>query len=822
MEKYNKNMVKRGFTTVLLTTSILLGSSFVSDLPLSSIEVSAATTTKYTTTHALNLRATNSTKGKILLTIPKNKAVTYVSKSGSWYKVKYNGKTGWVSSKYIKKVTSTTPKAASTTKTVYKTTAALNLRTTNSTKGKVLLTIPKNKAVTYVSKSGSWYKVKYNGKTGWVSSKYIKTVKSSKTATSTSTTKTTYTTTGNLNLRATNSTKGKVLLTVPKGKAVTYISKSGSWYKVKYNGKTGWVSSSYIKKVTSSTNTKKASTTKTTTPAKAAATTKKTTYTTTANLNLRATNSSKGKVLLTIPKGKTVTYISKSGSWYKVTYNGKTGWVSSNYVKASTNVTSKTTSTETKSSTTTGNSEKTTEKTSTNTGSTSGNSNVISEPKSGNTSGTNPSSPSTSNESETKIPLPAGQTITSMTVYTTNDLNLRASNSASTTLLDLIPENTKLTTNYKATNGWYKVTYKGETGFVSGSYLVSESEKKRFTALESNKNSYLFMDLRTKSSVKATQINDYIKNQVGSNPSVLLNTGTYFVEAGEKYGVNALFLAAHAIHESNFGKSKIALDRYNLFGFGAYDLVPYIGSVKFASIQQNIEFIAQSVKATYLGNDWRNQGEYLGYSVKNVLGTRVDSLSKGMNFYYATDSNWGNAIASHMTKILDYSKEKAVGKNPNTKAVAKPSYPNLSDVFPNNTLAIANSTLTLYSTKSTSTKVATTIPKNAEFNLLEKDNQYWLTVKYNKKTYYTTVAFSQYNTYFTVKNLARVTASELNVRKDANVTAKRIGIVKNKDYIELALDTKNVPITKNGWYKIVLDGEYGWVSDDYVIRELNR
>lgn len=84
----------------------------------------------------------------------------------------------------------------------------------------------------------------------------------------------------------------------------------------------------------------------------------------------------------------------------------------------------------------------------------------------------------------------------------------------------------------------------------------------------------------------------------------------------KKYGVNALYLAAYTIHESNFGRSTISLDRYNLFGFGAYDVVPYLGSVKFANIKQNIEFIAKNMKETYLGDNWRNQGTYLGYSVK--------------------------------------------------------------------------------------------------------------------------------------------------------------------------------------------------------------
>lgn len=139
--------------------------------------VEAATTTTYKTTASLNLRSGASTKQKVILTIPKGKAVTYISKSGSWYKVKYNGKTGYVSSKYIKvtKVTTTKSSAKTSSNTItYRTTEALNMRTGASATKKLILTIPKGKSVSYISKSGTWYKVKYNGKTGYVSSKYLK------------------------------------------------------------------------------------------------------------------------------------------------------------------------------------------------------------------------------------------------------------------------------------------------------------------------------------------------------------------------------------------------------------------------------------------------------------------------------------------------------------------------------------------------------------------------------------------------------------------------------------------------------------------------
>lgn len=54
------------------------------------------------------------------------------------------------------------------------------------------------------------------------------------------------TTTSNLNLRKTAGTGDNVLLTIPKGKKVDYLGVSGGWAKVKYDGKTGYVSKSYL------------------------------------------------------------------------------------------------------------------------------------------------------------------------------------------------------------------------------------------------------------------------------------------------------------------------------------------------------------------------------------------------------------------------------------------------------------------------------------------------------------------------------------------------------------------------------------------------
>lgn len=50
-----------------------------------------------------------------------------------------------------------------------------------------------------------------------------------------------------LNMRKSASTKADVICKIPKGAKVEIIKKGSSWHKVKYNGKTGYCSATYIK-----------------------------------------------------------------------------------------------------------------------------------------------------------------------------------------------------------------------------------------------------------------------------------------------------------------------------------------------------------------------------------------------------------------------------------------------------------------------------------------------------------------------------------------------------------------------------------------------
>ena len=280
----------------------------------------------------LNLRDKASTSGRILTTIPKGKTVMILSEKdeNGWYKVSYGGKTGYVSGSYL-----TTSPSGSTTITTKTGTATenLNLRNQASLSGKILTTIPKGKTVTILSEKdeNGWYKVSYDGKTGYAISNYIKEDDSNSEATESAPSKPTVsktgTTTENLNLRNQASLSGKVLMTIPKGKTVTILSEKdeNGWYKVSYDGKTGYAISNYIKEGDSNSESTE-STPSTPVPIEGQPT---------ENLNLRDQPSTSGKILTTIPKGKTVTILSEKNAngWYKVSYNGKTGYVSGSYFK---------------------------------------------------------------------------------------------------------------------------------------------------------------------------------------------------------------------------------------------------------------------------------------------------------------------------------------------------------------------------------------------------------------------------------------------------------------------------------------------------------
>ena len=136
----------------------------------------AATEYKVITADALNFRGVPSTSYSSLGSFNKGDKVEYLGTSGSWVKVKYNNKTGYVYGSYVGNYA---------TITQYVTATTLNVRSGAGTSYLVLGSLSKGTKVEVISTTNGWSKINYNGSIGYVSSQYLS---SSSTDSSTSTT----------------------------------------------------------------------------------------------------------------------------------------------------------------------------------------------------------------------------------------------------------------------------------------------------------------------------------------------------------------------------------------------------------------------------------------------------------------------------------------------------------------------------------------------------------------------------------------------------------------------------------------------------------
>ena len=129
-----------------------------------------------------NMRRTpKSNESNVITRIPEGEGVTVIGASGNFYRIEYDGKTGYVFKKYVDKGGSVGGSAGSSnaftaTGYPYETVCieAVNLRKSSSTSAKKLASIPVGGKVTVLSLNGSWAKVTYNGTTGWCKKDYLR------------------------------------------------------------------------------------------------------------------------------------------------------------------------------------------------------------------------------------------------------------------------------------------------------------------------------------------------------------------------------------------------------------------------------------------------------------------------------------------------------------------------------------------------------------------------------------------------------------------------------------------------------------------------
>ncbi|MDO4745916.1 MAG: SH3 domain-containing protein, partial [Bacillota bacterium] len=237
------------FTTFAVIPNTDLGKSY------------AAGETGQVTASSLNVRSGAGTGYSKIGSLSKGKTFTVTGtakdKSGvKWYKLKYNSKTGYVSSKYVNIKQPTVTSVSNLKGTVNTKSDPLTVRSGAGSGYSKIGSLAKGKTFTITGKaqdsSGKWwYRLTYSGKNGYVSSSYVKTTSTSSSATTvTSTTGTVNTKSDPLTVRSGPGTSYSKLGTIANGKTFSITSKAKDssgvwWYKFKFNGKNGYVSSKY-------------------------------------------------------------------------------------------------------------------------------------------------------------------------------------------------------------------------------------------------------------------------------------------------------------------------------------------------------------------------------------------------------------------------------------------------------------------------------------------------------------------------------------------------------------------------------------------------
>lgn len=194
----------------------------------------------------------------------------------------------------------------------------LNLRKEPSLEAAVLGQYPTGTWMTVHEESGNWSKVTVNGQSGYVMSKFLTEGKGNGTL---------YvrTNTGaGLNLRSEPSEQGQILTSFKPGTAVKVLSRGNGWYRVQVGDKTGYMAARYLTEAAPGGSTGSGSSQHKEGTVKNPGENQV--------LLLRETASTQARVLGYYRNGTKVTITGETGDFYKVTVDGKNGFMMKKFI----------------------------------------------------------------------------------------------------------------------------------------------------------------------------------------------------------------------------------------------------------------------------------------------------------------------------------------------------------------------------------------------------------------------------------------------------------------------------------------------------------
>lgn len=368
-------------------------------------------------TNALRVRTQPNTSSAIMGRVYEGEVLQVIGEENSWLKINHKGKTGYISSEFVSEnsVSAKTNVSMIRSKTV--TANVLRVRTQPNTSSAIMGRVYEGKVLQVIGEENGWLKINHNGKVGYVSSQFV--IDGSSNGSDNNNGKFQVASgdykvnVSSLRVRTGPSTSHTILGSIHKGEVVQVTGEIQDWVKINYSGKTAYISKDYISKSGSNANVDQ-----TNEQQKNVTLQTDGTYIVNAtSLRVRTGPATYHSVVGGVLNGRMLQVTGVENGWLKINHKGRTGYVSSEFVKF--------------------------------------------------VKGGTPSIPETSNPS-------TGATVGDYYVNVSM-LNVRSGASTNHGVIGALSKGIKVQVLFEQ-NGWGKINYNGKNGYVSSKFLSKTSK----------------------------------------------------------------------------------------------------------------------------------------------------------------------------------------------------------------------------------------------------------------------------------------------------------------------------------------------------------
>lgn len=321
-------------------------------------------------TTTLRVRTGPSTSNSTLGLVGEGEILQVTGEADGWYKIKYNNRDAYVSKEYVsinKSIVKSKKQMVQTSGSYTVNVSSLRARTGPSMSHPVVSVMNKGQVVQVVREVQDWYKVKFNEGFAYINKDYVSrgtnntaNLPQSLQTESVQKNGTYIVDAAVLRVRTGPANYHPVIGGVLKGQSLQVMDIENGWYKIKYNNRTGYVSGEFLKFVqgasTQEQGKQEAVQQPTQEQGKQEVVQQPTQeqgrqevvqqpaqeqenrepvqnyYVKSSSLNVRSGAGMNYEVIGVVEPNQKVQVVGQQAGWYKINYNGKTGFVGMNYL----------------------------------------------------------------------------------------------------------------------------------------------------------------------------------------------------------------------------------------------------------------------------------------------------------------------------------------------------------------------------------------------------------------------------------------------------------------------------------------------------------